>query len=90
MSIQDRFEAFDLANPHVYRTLARLAEEWLSRHRVVGMKALWERLRWEYGVQTTEQAPRLNNDYTSRYARKLLAERPEWAGRIRIRGLQAQ
>ncbi|HOS93621.1 MAG TPA: hypothetical protein PLQ54_09935 [Armatimonadota bacterium] len=89
MTIQHQFEQFDRENPHVYDKLVGLAIEWLDQNASVGMKMLWERLRWEFGVQTTEEAPRLNNNYTSRYARKLLADFPEWGGRIKTRELQA-
>ena len=86
-TLQARFEQFHEANPHVYATLERLAERWLASHPKVGTKMLWERLRWELSVDTTEHRPRLNNSYTSRYARLLLARHPEWTGRIETRQL---
>lgn len=88
-SIADKFTAFHEANPHVARALETLAAQWLARHQKVGMKALFERLRWESGLQTEGDAYRLNNSYTSLYARLLLARRPEWEGRIETRILRA-
>ncbi|MFF4867225.1 hypothetical protein ACFY3J_37320 [Streptomyces sp. NPDC001231] len=45
------------------------------------MKAVFEALRWRHphGVKG------LNNNYTALYARRLLAEHPQWASAIEIR-----
>ncbi len=47
----------------------------------VGMKALFEALRQRHphGMKG------LNNNYTALYARRLLAEHPEWAPAIEVR-----
>ena len=88
-SIADRFVAFHEENPHVANALEALAAQWLIRHKKVGMKALVERLRWESGIQTDGDVWRLNNSFTSHYARLLLARRPDWADRIETRVLRA-
>ena len=90
LTIAERFDAFHEANPHVADALEALAGQWLARHKRVGMKALVERLRWESGIQTDGDIWRLNNDYTSRYARLLLARHPEWVGRIETRALATE
>lgn len=89
--IQARFEEFHRKNPHVYEILEELAAEWLAGHQAVGVKMLWEVLRWRLGVRTDvdEAEYRLCNDYTSRYARLLIAKHPEWADRIHTRQLRA-
>lgn len=89
--IQAAFEEFHRKNPHVYRILEELAAEWLARHQAVGVKMLWEVLRWRLGVRTDvdETEYRLSNNYTSRYARLLLANHPEWRERIHVRQLRA-
>ena len=38
MTLEERFEAFHAANPHVADALESLAAQWLSRHRKVGVK----------------------------------------------------
>jgi hypothetical protein len=88
-SLQARFEQFHEDNPNVYATLERLAREWLAEHSKVGLKMLWEVARWQLGVNTTTTAPRLNNNWTSRYARLLIDAHPEWADRIETRELRA-
>lgn len=88
-TIDERFAAFHAANPWVYRTLERLAADWLERgHRKVGIKALFEVIRWQHGRRTSgDQGFRCNNDFTSRYARILLERHPEWP--IETRRLRA-
>lgn len=90
LTIAERFDAFHDANPHVADALESLAGQWLARHKRVGMKALVERLRWESGIQTDGEIWRLNNNYTSLYARLLLDRHPEWAGRIETRALATE
>lgn len=88
-TIAERFAAFHEANPHVADALEQLADQWLRTHRRVGLKALMERLRWEAGVQTTSLDYRLNNSFTSHYARLLIERRPEWRTAIETRELRA-
>lgn len=66
---------FHCDHPEVYRTLSRLADEWLAAHgrtRKCGMKMLWERLRWEHAVGNVGGDFKLNNNYTSLYARYIM------------------
>ncbi|KUM99337.1 hypothetical protein AQI95_39535 [Streptomyces yokosukanensis] len=82
LTITERFRAFDSQHPWIYRALERLVEERLAAGAErVGMKALFEALRWRrpHGVKG------LNNNYTALYARRLLAAHPEWASVIEVR-----
>ncbi len=91
-SIQERYEAFAAANPHVYRRLVQLARDLVARgHRKVGMKMLFEVLRWEHAMTTDDPTSdfKLNNDYTSRYARDIMDAEPDLDGVFEIRRLTA-
>lgn len=74
-SIQQQFLAYHERHPEVYRLLVTLARKACAKGRKVGMKCLWERLRWEIWISRDDDF-KLNNNYTSRYAR-LIMER-EW------------
>jgi hypothetical protein len=50
---------------------------------------LVERLRWEYDTTTTGDPFKLNNDYRSRYVRKIVAEYPDLADAFETRTLRA-
>jgi hypothetical protein len=81
-TISEQFRAFDAEHPWIYRALERLVEKRLAAGAErVGMKALFEALRWSRpaGVKG------LNNNYTALYARRLLAAHPQWASVIEVR-----
>jgi hypothetical protein len=73
--IQRSFERFHFDNPHVYTALVAFAREakaaGFGRY---GMKSLFERLRWHYEIELrSTDLYKLNNNYTSRYARLIMA-----------------
>lgn len=89
-TIQERFEAFHELNPWVLAWMERLTREWLaSGKRRLGIKMLTEILRWEHGRQTSGDTFKISNDYTSRYARLMIARNPEWADVFVLRELTA-
>jgi hypothetical protein len=90
-TIQDRFEAFEKANPHVYAALRTLALQMLGNGvRQYGIKGLFEILRWQFALQTNGEPFRLCNDYTSRYARLLIERNPELDGFFELRELRSE
>ena len=91
-SIDTAFKEFHFTHPGVYYQLENLATQWFDRgHQRLGMKALWERARWEMTLyhDAEKSEYKLNNSYTSRYARLLLERHPEWKGRIKTRTLRS-
>jgi hypothetical protein len=89
LTIRERFEAFDNANPRVYEELERMAATvWALGRRRIGIKTLFETLRWRYWMTTDDSSShfRLNNNYTPYYARLLIDRHPEWDGLFALRG----
>ena len=84
------FERFHAANPHVYQALRTAALHAVARGRKVGMKAIYERVRWEYAVETREEPYKLNNNYTAHYARLLMESVPELHGYFETRNLRSR
>ncbi|MFE1197249.1 hypothetical protein ACFW6E_31545 [Streptomyces olivaceoviridis] len=81
-TIAEQFRAFDAAHPWNYRSLEQLVEELLAAGaKRVGMKTLFEALRW----RRPHRVKGLNNNYTALYVRRLLAAHPEWAPAIEVR-----
>ncbi|MFD7320623.1 hypothetical protein ACFV9D_05950 [Streptomyces sp. NPDC059875] len=81
-TITEQFHAFDAQHPHVYRALERMTSERLAAGATrIGLKSLFETLRWRmpHGVRG------LNNNFTALYARRLVAEHPEWATAFELR-----
>lgn len=87
-SIQQRFVAFHAANPQVYETLVRLAREAIAADKKVGIGLLWEVMRWELLMKTSDSEYRLNNNYRSRYARLIGLQEPDLEDLFSIRRLR--
>ena len=91
-SIEARFALFHEANPWVYAELVRLTRELVRRGRCrVGIKMLFEVLRWQYQMRTDDPTSdfKLNNSLTSRYARRIMEHEPDLAGIYETRQLKA-
>ena len=89
-SIQQRFEAFHAANPHIYDTLVRMARTLRERGRKrIGIAMLFEVLRWNHGIRTTDTEFKLNNNFRSRYARLIARQEPDLAEVFERRELKA-
>ena len=89
-TIQQRFEAFDQANPWVRQALTDLAMQAKRDGRTrIGMKHLVEVVRWNYGRRTSGTEFRFDNRYTSRFARAIVADHPDLADLFELRRLRA-
>lgn len=83
----DRFIA---ENPYVWERFRLLACKLKNKgYDRWGAKSMWEVLRWELAVhaKTTGESYALNNNYTSRFARKLMEEE-DFAGFFETRSLK--
>lgn len=92
ISLQERFMRFHRAHPEVYAALVRLARQARSRRpdRRLGIKQLFEVVRWEMHVAPDERETfKLNNNMTSRYARLIAAQEPDLADAFELRELRA-
>ena len=90
-TIDDKFRAFHDANPWVADELEKLADvEYRHGDGRIGIKYLIEVLRWNYRRATTGQPFRIDNDFTSRYARLLVDRRPEFADLFETRTLRRE
>ena len=81
MSLQARFEQFHRDNPGVYRLLVKLTRDLRNRgHLTVSIKMVYEVARWEHYMTTTDPQFKLNNSFTSRYARLLMEQEADLKG----------
>jgi hypothetical protein len=86
------FWRFHRANPHVLVLLTTLLQEARTKGKRVGIRLLWERLRWALEVETVrgDEEPKLNDHYPPYYARLLMAQDPELQGYFEVRGNAAR
>lgn len=91
--IQEQFERFDAEHPEVYETFRRAAHELVARgRRRFGAKHIAEEIRWmtALGAPQRERPFKINNNYVSRYVRKLLAREPELGEYIETRRIRIE
>lgn len=88
--IQTAFLKFHKAHPHVYEMLVKLARQVKeSGRKRYGIECLFSRLRWHYDFEVrSEEEFKLNNNYTSRYARLLMKQEEDLAGVFSVRELR--
>ena len=89
--IDMRFVEFHHANPQVYKTLVALARKWAQAgHDKCSIDMLFHLLRWEYGTSTSgDSGFRLNDHFTSRYARLISANEPDLADLFNTRSIRS-
>jgi hypothetical protein len=82
--IQRRFEDFHAKHPEVYAKIVELARFVKSRGRKqYGIKSLFEQVRWHFTFEALLVDPdefKLNNNYTSRYARLIMERESDLKG----------
>lgn len=91
-TLEERFARFDELNPQVYRALEHMVAGLVERGRTkVSLKMCVEVLRWNFFMRTNDPSAeyRLNNSYTSRYARLLVQRNLQWEGLFEMRGLRS-
>lgn len=78
-TIQERFEEFHAAHPDVYALFKRFAFELREAGRErYGSDAIMQQIRWHYATSSSGGPDfKINDAYTSRYVRKLIADHPE-------------
>lgn len=89
-NIQINFEQFDDQNPEIYDKFKTCAIDLINTgKRRIGAKAIMEHIRWDYMIRTKGDVDwKVNNNYTSRYARKLITECPWVATYMELRELK--
>ncbi len=87
--LERAFWEFHGANPEVYRMLVRFAQEWRQargKSARLGVKALFERVRWEVALARTDALGfKLNNNYTAYYARLIMVQERDLADIFKLR-----
>jgi hypothetical protein len=86
VGLQEKFEAFHLANPHVYEELLDRALALKNAGVQYGSIAqLFEVLRYDYALRTHDEEFKLNNSHRAFYARLLMAACPALSGFFQVR-----
>jgi hypothetical protein len=88
--IDAKFWKFHEDNPHVFDELVRLSDQARARHRKkIGMKMLFEVIRWNSVIRTKGDIFKLNNSYAPRYVRLIEERRPDLIGLFEKRSMKS-
>ena len=95
--IWTRFDAFDKEHPEIYKYFAYYAMKMIKAgFKHYSARDIFGRVRWHIdekhlkrGEKTCNEPFRLNNNYTSRYARKFMGRHPEYEGFFSTRELKS-
>jgi hypothetical protein len=79
MTIEDRFKAWDAANPDFYHLFCKFANDLLATGRTqIGARVIVERIRWESMFMPAAKSGgfKINDHYTPHFARKFMDDHP--------------
>ena len=75
MTLQEKFEKYDVEHPELYDLFDRFAWEAINAGRkILSANLIFERIRWETEVITKGDPFKINNNYRPYYARKWMEE----------------
>lgn len=78
-NLDQKFYEFHRQNPIVYVYFKKFAVEAMQAGLTkYGAKAIFERIRWQIRIEMKGADFKINNNYVSRYVRKLICECPEF------------
>jgi len=88
-SLDAQFAEYDQKHPEIFEWFERIAMQEKKAGRRRGAKAIIERIRWEVMIPKNDSADpvKVDNKFTSRYVRKLIAKRPEFRTYFELRRL---
>lgn len=90
-SIDQHFREFHDNNPAVYTELVAMARQLRTRgYHTIGVELLVAAYRWNRMMRTTADAFsfKINNNFTSRYARLIMTQEEDLAGFFQTRTLR--
>lgn len=92
-SIEESFERFHEDNPEVLDLLIKYSRQVKARgFQHYSMDAIYHRVRWHYNIETHRDPNdefKLNNNFTSRYARMIMEMCPDLKGFFETRVLKS-
>ena len=92
------FEQFHRDNPRVYELFKQYTRAIVMVGRARGMKdkkiktsakLIINRIRWEVYMETLTDDFKINDAFTSRYARLFITEHPEWGHLFELREIRS-
>lgn len=90
-AIQRDFDQFHADHPEVFSKFHEYAEElWQRGYRRYSADAILHRIRWHFHIERGNRDWKLNDHFTSRYARLLASTYGKFAGFFEMRRLRGR
>ena len=90
-TIQEQFLTFHRKNPAIYDYFKQFALEMQRSRGLISANMVINRIRWEVMVKTkSDDGFKVNNNFSSRYARMFIDEFPEHKDRISFREVRTK
>jgi hypothetical protein len=92
MTLQERFEQFHQANPHIYDMLVELSRKMKAKKtmRQWSVYAAYELVRYQWNNRTRSfDDYKLPNEFRPIYSRLIMEQEPDLDGFFRIKGSQS-
>ena len=88
--LTQRFNQFHNDNPQVYELFKKFTFMAIRRgHKRLSAWMIANRIRWETSIETySTEEYKISNDYIALYARKFMADFPEYNGFFRIKEMK--
>jgi hypothetical protein len=87
-TLDEQFERYDRENPRIYRAFCRYTIQVIEARRKCAAKTVMERIRWDTIISGNDRW-KINNNYSSRYARKFMRNYPQYDGFFATRELRS-
>ena len=89
-TIQEKFEQFHNTNPMVFSLFKLQVQKAISKgKKKLSAKTILGYIRWEIALQTSGDDFKINDAFTSRYARKYVSQFPEHKDIFEFRSLRS-
>ena len=87
--VQDKFKQFDAANPQVYDLFKQFAFALINAGSTkISSNLIINRIRWECTIKTTGSKYLIDNRFSAWYARKFVADFPQYSDMIDLRAIR--
>ena len=84
------FEQYHKDNPQIWQAFVHYAVQTKAKgFKNYSANGIFEIIRWQTGIKDGNDGFKVNNTYRADYARKMMAEMPEFEGFFRTRELKA-
>lgn len=90
IKFNEKFDQYDKDNPHVWNLFVKFTFQLIAIGKTrYSARGIFDRIRWETMIQTTDDPYRISNNWSPYYARKFHKAFPEHDGFFTIRPARA-